>query len=125
MLSTPHRMRSSLMADPKWEDIVRRVWPDAVTLLANLVGGRLLDCLFSNQLLTHDQYDELEGPCKRATAEKVARELLQILKKKPCPSFCTFRRIVDTEIEGGSDLCQLLESRDTPPTPTSSSNCKR
>ena len=105
------------MADPEWKSLTP-IWHDTVILLANVIGGHLLDRLLSKRLLTHDQYDSLNGLRKKEGTqnEEIARELLQILKKLPYPSFDNFWAFLDTEIEGGRDIRrQLFERRDTPP----------
>ena len=105
------------MADPEWKSLTP-IWHDTVVLLANVIGGHLLDRLLSKRLLTHDQYDSLNGLRKKEGTpnEDVVRELLQILKKSPYPSFENFWTFLDTEIEGGSDIRRkLFERRDTPP----------
>ncbi|XP_065836118.1 ankyrin repeat, PH and SEC7 domain containing protein secG-like isoform X2 [Oscarella lobularis] len=105
------------MADPEWKSLTP-IWHDTVVLLANVIGGHLLDRLLSKRLLTHDQYDSLNGLRKKdgTPNEEVARELLQILKKSPHPSFDNFWAFLDTEIEGGRDIRrQLFGRRDTPP----------
>ena len=105
------------MADPEWKSLTP-IWRDTVILLASVIGGRLLDGLLSKNLLTHDQYDFLNGVREKegTSNEEVARELLQILKKSPHPSFDNFLAFLNTEVEGGRDIRrQLIERRDTPP----------
>ena len=105
------------MADPEWESLTT-IWRDTVILLANVIGGRLLDGLLSKRLLTHEQYDSLNGLRKKegTPKEEVARELLQTLKRSPYPSFDNFWAFLDTEIEGGRDIRRrLFERHDTPP----------
>ena len=100
------------MADPEWKSLTP-IWHDTVVLLANVIGGHLLDRLLSKRLLTHDQYDSLNGLRKKEGTpnEEVARELLQILKKSPHPSFDNFWAFLDTEIEGGRDIRRRLFER--------------
>ena len=103
------------MADPKWKSLTP-VWPEAVIRLSSLIGGNFLDCLLSEELLTHPQYDSLlNGLRKKEPNEDVARELLQILVKTPHPNFDKFRALLGAKIDGGKGFLRLIERRDTPP----------
>ena len=110
------------MGDPNWQSLIP-VWKDAVLLLANLIGGRLLDCLLSRNLLTYEQYEDLDSQRGEKAKDDVARALLRILRRSPHPSFDNFWTVLATEVDGGSDvrrhLWQLLEGRDTPLRPNS------
>ena len=103
------------MADPKWKSLTP-VWRDAVIGLSSLMGGDILDCLRSEELLTQEQYESLRNSLRKQELKgDVARDLLEILVKTPHPHFEKFRALLDTKIEGGNSLLrQLFERRDTP-----------
>ena len=99
------------MADPKWKKRLIPVLPKAVSALARIITGNLMDELFSKEVLTSSIYDEM---IKRIDSDDVdesksARTLFQFLRRCASPSFDDFCSTL-TKIEGGDTLLKLLAS---------------
>ena len=84
------------MADPKWSRVVP-VTDKIVPLLANaLVGGALLDRLSARKVVSREHYNELRRSPSRSR-ECVARELLEILMRRPPPCFESFCAVLQED----------------------------
>ena len=96
------------MGDSRWIERLNPVQDKAVTHLAGLLVGDLLDKLLARGLLTESQYNNyVFHVLRRESEENAARHLLRILRRCPAPSFDQFCKIL-LEIEGGLFLHQCL-----------------
>ena len=95
------------MGDSLWSSRFQPVMSKAITLLANLLGGILLDELFAKKLI---HYSELIDARRRESDEEVARKLYIVLRRKPEPSFTVFCNVLLKISGGGRDLYDCLRS---------------
>ena len=101
------------MGDRLWSTRFRPVMGLAIPLLANLLGGRLLDELFAKTLIEEHHYHELLEA--RESEERKARRLYTILSREPEPSFTDFCAVLRSLSGGaGRDLIRLLTQAGTP-----------
>ena len=87
------------MADPKWNRVVP-VTDKIVPLLANaLVGGTLLDRLSARKVVSREHYNELRRHSQEPSrsGECLARELLEILMRRPPPSLTSFCAVLQED----------------------------
>ena len=97
------------MADPKWSRVVP-VTDKIVPLLANaLVGGALLDRLSARKVVSREHYNELRSSPSRSR-ECVARELLEILMRRPPPCFESFCAVLQEDDVDGKAMYELLDT---------------
>ena len=97
------------MGDPLWSDRFQSVFDKAIPLLANLLGGDLLDKLLSEKCIEEYHYKDIFEARKRESDEERARSLYIILRRYPKPSFTTFCDVLLNPSGGaGQDLFHLL-----------------
>ena len=102
-----------LMGDPLWSDRFQPVLAKAIPLLTHLLRRELIKRLLAKQLIDLNDYDHFVDALKRKPwAETSARELYQILRQKPEPSFATFCDVLLKV--GGEDLHCLLKYGEVP-----------
>ena len=95
------------MYDPLWSDRFQPVFSEAIPLLASLLGRELIDRLLAKQLIS--EHDHLVAALERQPQAETARELYQILRRKPTPSFATFCNVIlEVGGEAGHHLHHLL-----------------
>ena len=93
------------MGDRRWSTRFRPVMGKAITLLANVLSGSLLDELFAEKCVEEHHYDQLVDALERESKAETARKLYRILRCKPKPSFATFCDVL-LKINGGAG-CDL------------------
>ena len=97
------------MGDQLWTTRFRPVMRQAISLLANLLGGGLLDELFAKQLIEDHHYYELLDARNRESESDRARRLHRFLSGKREPSFTVFCDVL-LKVGGaaGQDLHECL-----------------
>ena len=97
------------MADPRWKERLNPVQDDVIVLLSGLVGGSLFDKLLAEEVLTDDQYDDLDKAKETKTDKNVASKLVKLLKTKAEPAYEKFCKVLQA-VDGGKDVLALLET---------------
>ena len=97
------------MGDRLWSTRFRPVLGTAIPLLANLLGGSLLEELVAEHIIEEHHYDELSDSPISHSNIATARKLYIVLRRKPKPSFANFCGVL-LKLRGGAgqDLYHLL-----------------